>query len=188
MDTDTRLEEMQTVIQGLNAELDSMRSRLLELDAQRTDAMRTATRSASLYVALDRLHAGLDRSAVLDAIEEILKDLLGTEMAAIFVVDPAKERLVPLKTFGTNMGPVEPLDYDEGPIGKAAATGERIISEGDEILVAAPLLVAGQVIGVLAVYELVPHKDHLEALDLELIDLLTGHAAIALKAASTNQP
>lgn len=187
MDTDTQLEEMQTVIQELNAELDSMRTRLLDLDAQRTDAMRTATRSASLYVALDRLHAGSDRSAVLDVIEEILKDLLGTEMAAIFVVDPAKERLVPLKSFGTNMGPVEPLDYDEGPIGKAAATGERIISEGEAILVAAPLLVAGQVIGVLAVYELVSHKDHLEALDLELIDLLTGHAAIALKAASTNQ-
>ena len=63
--------------------------------------------------------------------------------------------------------PYQEIDVGEGAIGRAAATGERLIrpeggslsEDGDAALTACiPLKVAGRVVGVLAVFSLLPHK------------------------------
>ena len=52
---------------------------------------------------------------------------------------------------------------------------------GDAALTACiPLKVAGRVVGVLAVFRLLPHKLRLDAIDIDLFDVLAAHAASAL--------
>jgi GAF domain-containing protein len=108
---------------------------------------------------------------------------------AIFETDAANGRLKLLASMGIEPGPYQEVSIGEGPIGRAASTGERLIrsdggsstEDGDAALTACiPLKIGGHVIGVLAVFRLLPHKRRLDSIDLDLFDVLAAHAAGAL--------
>jgi transcriptional regulator with GAF, ATPase, and Fis domain len=72
---------------------------------------------------------------------------------------------------------------------KAASTGEAVIrqdgasaeAEGDEAITACiPMKIGKRVLGVIAIFRLLPHKGGLNSVDLDLLDLLSTHAAVAL--------
>ena len=173
-------------VQGLLAENERLR---LLVDGLKVESEAQVANLASLYVAVTSVHGALDRPSVLSSVQEIVTNLIGSEEMAIFETDSARGRLTLLASIGIEPGPYQEIGLGEGAIGRAAATGERVIrneggsltEDGDAALTACiPLKVAGRIVGVLAVFRLLPHKGALDAIDIDLFDVLAAHAASAL--------
>ena len=173
-------------VQGLQAENERLRTLV---DSLKAESEAQVSNLASLYVAVTSVHDALDRPSVLSSVQEIVTNLVGSEEMAIFETDASNRRLVLLASTGIEPGPYQEIYVGEGAIGKAAATGARLIrpeggsltEDGDASLTACiPLKIADRVVGVLAVFRLLPHKGHLDAVDLDLFDVLAAHAASAL--------
>ena len=173
-------------VQGLLDENERLR---LLVDGLKAESEAQVANLASLYVAVTSVHGALDRPSVLTSVQDIVTNLIGSEEMAIFEIDAAHRRLTLLASFGIEAGRYQGISLGDGAIGRAAATGERLIrqdggsltEDGDAALTACiPLKVAGRVVGVLAVFRLLPHKGRLDAIDLDLFDVLAAHAASAL--------
>jgi transcriptional regulator with GAF, ATPase, and Fis domain len=81
------------------------------------------------------------------------------------------------------------IPLGEGVLGETAASGENYFLEGavsegsDDLLspiVAIPLIIHEQMIGILAIYRLFIQKEQLESIDYQLFSMLGEHAATAL--------
>jgi len=173
-------------VQGLLAENERLR---LLVDGLKAESEAQVANLASLYVAVTSVHGALDRPSVLSSVQEIVTNLIGSEEMAIFETDATHGRLTLLASMGIEPGPYQDIALGAGAIGRAAATGERLIrqqggsltEDGDAALTACiPLKVAGRIVGVLAVFRLLPHKGWLDAIDIDLFDVLAAHAASAL--------
>ena len=155
---------------------------------------------ASLYVTSYRLHATLHRQDVLNIIQEVIINLVGSEEIAIFEMDEQAAALRLIEFFG-----VDPDDYDvvplgSGAIGRAAWGGELYVAadqasdgrltDDEGITACIPLQLNGRVIGLIAIFSLLGQKARIEPLDRELFDLLATHAATALYCTSlyTSEP
>jgi len=172
-------------VQGLLAENERLRMRV---DGVKAESEAKVTNLACLYVAITSVHGALDRRSVLSSVQEIVTNLIGSEEMAIFETDAARGRLTLLASMGIEPGRYQEIDIGAGPIGRAA-TGERLVrteggsltEDGDDALTACvPLKIGGRVIGVLAVFRLLPHKGRLDSIDLDLFDVLAAHASTAL--------
>ncbi len=144
----------------------------------------------NLYIASSRLHSTLDREETLEIIKEVVINFIGAEKFAVFLYSKANNRL----SFETGEGfeesdvfPEVPLG--EGVLGRTAASKENyfydgLLSEGSddplEPIVAIPLIIQGQMIGLLAIYQLFIQKEQLESIDYQLFSMLGEHAATAL--------
>jgi len=157
-------------------------ARYVEVEQQNTNL-------ANLYVATYQLHGTLNRESVLAAIKEIVINLIGSEELAVWELDEATGSLQLVDSFG-----IDPVLWDRvgvgmGIIGSAARSGERFVraestlipSPGERTLTAAiPLKLDERVIGMIAIFGLLQQKPQFEAVDYELFDLLSSHAASAL--------
>jgi putative methionine-R-sulfoxide reductase with GAF domain len=170
-------------LEVIRAETEGYTSRYAEIELQNSNL-------ANLYVASYRLHSTLDRTEVIAAIQEILANLIGSEEAALFELDPAKQTLELVAGFGVDPEPWRSVPVGTGLIGRAAVTGETFVA-GEGGLVAAdgaesrltacvPLKLDGRVMGVIAIFSLLPQKSAIEELDHELFDVLATQAAFAL--------
>jgi transcriptional regulator with GAF, ATPase, and Fis domain len=157
------------------------------LAAQQTGNEDHMARLASLYVAVNSVHSALDQRGVLSTVRDIVTTLVGSEEMAIFEVDAPHLTLLSFE--GIDPSAYQNLRIGEGAIGAVAKTGEALIrleggsidSTGDEALSACiPLKLGERVIGVLAVFRLLPQKGRFDTSDLELFDALTAHVATAL--------
>jgi hypothetical protein len=143
---------------------------------------------ANQYVALHRLHGSLERSDVLDALREILINLIGTENFAVFERQKASSVLRVAVSFGVDEERLEPLSLDDPGLGAYVAGGETYLaSQGAPpaslslpLAACVPLRIGDRVIGAIVVYELLAHKAAIEEGDVELFNLLAMHAATAL--------
>jgi hypothetical protein len=178
--------DTEAYVQGLQAENERLR---MLVESLKAESEAQVSNLASLYVAVTSVHGALDRPAVLSSVQEIVTNLIGSEEMAIFEIDASNQRLTLLASMGIDPGAYQEIYLGEGAIGRAAATGERVIrpgggsvtEDGEASLTACiPLKVAGRVVGVLAVFRLLPHKGRLDAIDLDLFDVLAAHAASAL--------
>ncbi|HST59883.1 MAG TPA: GAF domain-containing protein [Longimicrobium sp.] len=169
--------ELVRVRRGLDES--EIRAEQLERDCAAAEASRAEL--AKLLVATTALHQTLHRDDVLDALQEILINLIGTEDFAVFEVEPDGE-LSLAASFG---GDRDARLTDAQPVRDVVASGEaRLAPAGaDGPAACVPLAVDGRVTGALAVYTLLPQKQGFEAFDHELFGLLATHAATALYAA-----
>jgi GAF domain len=144
---------------------------------------------ANLYVASYRLHGTLSRKEVLDTIQEIVANLIGSEEAALFEMDGEGRALNLAAAFGIGPERRHTIPLGDGLIGRAAQTGEIYVADaevsapapGEEHLTACiPLVLDGRVSGAIAIFRLLPQKAGVEDVDRELFDLLATHAATAL--------
>lgn len=159
------------------------------------------THLTMLYTACQGLHSTLDRQAVLNVIQEIIINLVGSEELAIFEIGEDGQMLQLIEYFGVDPVLYEFIPLGMGLIGRTALSGEMYIAEStpddglpddglpeEEGLTACiPLLLEGRVIGLIAVFRLLAQKSGIEVLDRELFELLKVHAATALYCTSLHQ-
>jgi len=175
----THLEEHTTLIRRLNeAELENQRTteQFCSVEAQNTNL-------ANLYVATYQLHGSIDRASVLAAIKEIIINLIGSEEFAIY--ERHDDALEMIDWFGEKPSAFENVRPGDGIIGRVVTSGEPFVASEQErstgVTACVPLLVDGEVTGVIAVFRLLPQKDGMfESLDHELLDLLASQAGVAL--------
>ena len=170
----------------LEAENQALRA---QIDSMKTAAEEQMANMASLYIAVNSLHAALDRTSVLASVQDVVTTLIGSEEMAIFETDSQHRRLKLLASQGIEPGQYQAVYLGDGVIGTAATTGEAVIrhegasaeAEGDEAITACiPMKIGQRVLGVIAIFRLLPHKGGLNSVDLDLLDLLSTHAAVAL--------
>jgi len=142
---------------------------------------------ANLYVASYRLHGTLDRKQVLEVIQEIVINLIGSEEIGIFEMQEDGQSIRLVSSFGIDPELLQQVQLGTGAIGMSAQTGEVAIWPRDAspqpelgLTACVPLKLDGRVTGVIAIFGLLPQKPDLGPLDRELFDLLATHAATAL--------
>ena len=175
-------DSLRAQIEGIKAETSAYSSRYAEVEQQNSNL-------ANLYVASYQLHGTLDRQRVLNAIQEIVINLVGSEELAVFEMDEPGAPLTLSASVGIDPESWREIPSDRGIIGHVASTGERFV-EGvstdlplvREVAMTAciPLKLDHRVIGVIAIFGLLPQKQGLAPVDHELFDLLATHAATAL--------
>jgi hypothetical protein len=143
---------------------------------------------ANLYVASYQLHSTLDYKEVVRIVQEIVINLIGAEVFHLFMFSEKASQLELETSEGQTPGrPVIPLG--EGPIGKAAQTGENYFAETvarrepspyEEPIAVIPLKIKDTVIGVISINKLLFQKTAFTTMDYELFTLLAGHAATAI--------
>ena len=168
---------------GIRAETEGYAARYAEIEHQNSAL-------ANLYVACYRLHSTLDRKEVVAGIQEIVANLIGSEDAALFELDPDKQVLELVASFGVDPERWRSVPVAAGLIGRTARTGETFVAgedapapgDGPEsgLTACIPLLLDGRVMGVIAIFALLPQKSAIEQLDRELFDVLANQAAFAL--------
>jgi len=192
-----RLQALEDECSQLRTEQDDALRRIGELEQENLDFANQLVQVedvnnnlTNLYIASSRLHSTLDREETLEIIKEVVINFVGAEKFAVFLFDKTTEQLHFETGEGFEDDDIFPdIKLGEGVIGHAAENSENYfydgpISEGsDDILapiVAIPLLIHGQMIGMLAIYRLFIQKEQLESIDYQLFSMLGEHAASAL--------
>jgi hypothetical protein len=175
-------------------ERERLRERLAEIEAENrrlcdhfVAVQEQSTDLAQRYVALERLHASVNREETLAAVQEIVVNVIGSEEVAIFERRGGALELA--ASFGVDPGPLRRIPLGVGAVGRTGATGRLYVAgregppaPGDEALTAAvPLRFGEDVAGVVAIYRLLGHKPGVSETDQALFDLLSAHAGVALR-------
>jgi regulator of replication initiation timing len=186
---------------ALRAERGKLKHVLDEALAQnRRDIERSAlveqqcTSLANLYVATFKLHGSLERPDVLAAISEIVVNLVGCENFGVF--ERLGPRLALIGEFPSHPCPARELPAETGFVADIfRANGPWIAGRDaapespvpEDVTAVIPLRLSSELTGAIVLYNLLPQKGgSFGDVDLELMDLLTAHAATALFASRTN--
>jgi hypothetical protein len=174
----------------LNSQIESIRAESQRYSSRYTEIEQQNSNLANLYVASYRLHGTVDRQEVIDTIQEIIANLVGSEEAGLFELDPETRTLELVASFGLPSEACPFIPLGTGSIGRAAQTGEIFVAEAaprvpsddleGRLTACVPLILDGQVTGAIAIFRLLPQKAGIESVDRELFDLLATHAATAL--------
>jgi GAF domain-containing protein len=141
---------------------------------------------ANLYVASFQLHSTLDLSEVVKIVIEIVINLVGAELFAVYLHDEKTGQLEVVASEGDAVDTFPRVALGQGTIGRAVETGETHCGRppgSDDLtdpLVCIPLRVQDAPIGAIAIHRLLQQKDGFSPLDHELFTLLAGHAATAI--------
>ncbi len=141
---------------------------------------------ANLYVASFQLHSTLDLSEVVKIVIEIVINLIGAEMFAVYMLDEKTGRLEAVAAEGEAVETFPKVQLGTGVIGASVASGETACGDpsGSTDLhapvVCIPLRVQDRPIGAVAIYRLLQQKSGFSPLDHELFTLLGGHAATSI--------
>ena len=177
--------EKQDVLERLRAVEEENRQfagRYLEIEEENNNL-------ANLYVASFQLHSTLDLSEVLKIIIEIVINLVGAEIFAVYVLDENSRSLEPVASEGEPIDAFPRASLGTGIVGQSVESGETACAEvttSDDLkepIVCIPLRVEERPIGAIAIFSLLAQKDGFTPLDHELFTLLAGHAATAIFAA-----
>lgn len=145
---------------------------------------------SNLYVAKHRLHASLDATEVMRIVKDILVELVGADEFGIYLLDPRSKLLRRVTGGGAKKHP-ETVPLGEGHLGRVGRVGKPFYyGDGDgpertpEVpLAVIPLRGESDTIGVISIWQLLPHKDGFTPIDHQLLELVAEHAPNALKAA-----
>ncbi len=182
--------------QSLRKQLDRHRSehaqlqrQLAEIEADKQQSVRDYTEIeqlnsnlANLYVTSYRLHGTVDRQEVLEIIQEIIINLVGSEEVAIFETGEDTSLSCSAASFDVDRR-LHGNSHLGSVIGRVAETAETFVreqSDEGDLTACIAMKVNGKVTGTIAIFRLLPQKPGLETLDHELFDLLATHAATAL--------
>jgi len=170
---DEKERELQDKLDEIRLESETYLSQFSELEQHNTNL-------ANLYVATYQLHGTLDRSAVLEAVQEIVVNLIGSEDFAILERDPSTNEFVTAASvgpLGREVSAADPMVRNVVKTGTAYISGTPV---SDPTPACIPLNLDGETVGVIVIRRLLPHKTAFEPLDDELFGLLASHAATAL--------
>jgi GAF domain-containing protein len=195
-DWDKLRHELLGRIESLEHEYQTVRERLREVEEENVQFVgryieieEENNNLANLYVASYQLHSTLDLDEVLKIIIEIVINLVGAEVFAVYILDESTGELGVAASEGIPPSEFPVCRVGAGPIGKALETSEPTCWQTDgsddltQPIVCIPLSVQNSPIGAIAIYSLLQQKDGFSELDHELFSVLGGHAATALFAA-----
>ena len=180
-------------------ELDSLKAQLDDVEQENHRYAREYQRVKNqsnnlfnLYIASYQLHASVERRRVLESIQEIIINLIGSEELAIFEMNQKSGRFELAASFGIDGSKLKSFKSGDGPIGARLASGEVFVDgeakPGETKLTACvPLKINDTIIGAILDFRLLQHKQSLQAVDHELFELLSVHAANALYCATLHE-
>ncbi|HSM93669.1 MAG TPA: GAF domain-containing protein [Anaeromyxobacteraceae bacterium] len=175
------------------SERDALRKRLADLEVEVGKisddyvlVQEQSSEMAQLYVALERLHGGLTREETLQALQEIVINVVGSEEFAVF--ERAGDRLALVHHFGVDPVPLRAAKLGEGVIGRTAQRGKLFIAGRDgpvdaadaDVSACIPLMRGDDVWGVVTIFRLLGHKPGIAESDQVVFELIRSHAGIAL--------
>jgi K+-sensing histidine kinase KdpD len=165
-------------IEELLRENEKLRLRVAELEKQ----LEAQESLASLYVAAYQLHATFELSEVVQILVEILINLVGAKTFAVFLYDPERRLFRPVAAEGAprTAVPERGTVSAQPQYGRTRAGADPV---QDEPAICIPLRIRDQVVGMIAIWELLRQKPGLNDVDYEIFNLLGTHAASALEAA-----
>ena len=180
----------------LKAELDELKHRIAMIEKENVDIAtqyaeieRQNSSFASLYVASYQLHSTLDFDRIVQIIKEVVINLIGAEWFGIYMFEAAKRRFTLVGSEGLDRYQEHTVPLGENLLSRVARSGElyidAVVTEPGDIdhpIAVLPLLSSRELVGVLAIHKLLIQKDGFEPIDMELFDLLGGHAGTALMA------
>ena len=185
--------ELLLKIDNLEQEYRSVRERLRQVEEENQqfagryiEIEEENNNLANLYVASYQLHSTLDLEEVLKIIIEIVINLVGAEVFAVYILDENTGELGVAASEGVPPSEFPRCKIGSGPIGKALQSTEPTCWKTDrstdltQPIVCIPLSVQSSPIGAITIYSLLQQKDGFTALDDELFTLLAGHAATAI--------
>ena len=189
-------EDMSQKLMQYEARLKDLEARLSEIEAENVDfAQRYIdveeqnNNLANLYVASYQLHSTLDYEEVLQIILEIIINLIGGEVFAIYLLDEKTKTLNPEASEGISTSEIPKVKLGEGVIGQTVLANESYFNDNPsedlkelftDPLVCIPLTIKDDVIGTIALFRLLQQKVTFAPVDFELFTLLAGHAATAI--------
>jgi hypothetical protein len=149
--------------------------------------------AGKLLLAARRLDACADRPAVLDALQEIVRNTVGADDFLLLAHDEEGHTLWPMLGIGPNGAAFGPIAVNDDLVAEVLRTGQRTVAgaipDGTETtprfeaIACVPLISSARTVGVLVVFGLQPRRGPLGSSDLELLDFLSVHAATALQLA-----
>ncbi|HLM43484.1 MAG TPA: GAF domain-containing protein [Myxococcaceae bacterium] len=192
-----------TTLEALLAELEAVRMRQRELElrlgtqeelnrvtqARVAIAEQQVTRLTRLYVASLHLLGARQPEQVLEAIQEIIVNIIGSEELAVFRVSEDGRSLWLVSSLGVDPERLRSIPLGKGPIGQAVLEDKTFIAptplragetQRDAVSACVPLRLDGRVYGAIALFGLLPQKPALEDVDRELLELFADQAAPAL--------
>lgn len=140
---------------------------------------------ANLYIASYQLHSTMSFREVVQVINEIVINLVGVSNFTMFLADTASNALHPISAEGHEVSSVKPVPFGEGVIGKATSGRQRVVAEAGQVagpgpLAIVPLATVETIVGAIVIDKLLVQKEGFTAVDNELFNLLSVHAATAL--------
>ena len=143
---------------------------------------------ANLYVATSQLHSSRTVRGVIRNLKELLAQLLGAGVFAVYFVADDGSELVAIASEGTSPTDVARVRVGEGAVGTAFARGElRVRTDIDltratlaDPAAVVPLQLDGRAVGAIAIFTTLPQKTEFVGVDHELFRLLGAQAGAAL--------
>jgi hypothetical protein len=143
-----------------------------------------------LNAASARLVQTFEHGDVFEAVAEIIANLIGSEAVAVFHYFPATETFSVAWSWGIEAAALQPFETGAGMFGRAVHQGisqfkerqpEDMLLPYEKNLTACIVLKSnGGVVGVIAIFGLLPQKSCLEWSDYELLKFLETYAAVAV--------
>lgn len=184
------IETMAGVNDALRAQIEGIREEARSHSLRYAAVEQQHSNLANLYLASYRLHGTLDGSEVIAAVGEIIANLVGSEEAALFEIDPDTKTLELVAAFGVDPDHCPSVPEGSGLIGLTARTGEILVVDADQfsgaiglesrLTACVPLKLDDRVTGVIAIFGLRARKEGIDDFDREVFDLLATQAAFAL--------
>src|SRR6266852_9348322 len=144
-----------------------------------------------LNAANARLIQSLEQGDVFEAIAEIIANLLGSEEIAVFDYHPAEKTFSLAWSSGVEADALQPFLCGAGMFGRAVEQGISQFQERqqdgallpyEKNLTACVILKSSrEIVGVIAIFDLLPQKNNLEWADYELLKFLETYGAVAMK-------
>lgn len=178
----TRLERHQAELVRARRELAGAQESNRRLSERYVAIEEEKSNLAKLYVATSFIHASLDRAQVIEALHEVLVNLLGSEDFAVYERGAHGEPVL-VSAFGS--GPSLAPTQASPQARRTMETGQafmRAADHGGGVAACIPLFLEGRPAGVVEVRSLLPQKQGFGAFDQELFELLGTHVAPALHA------
>ena len=169
-------------IQRLVAEVEELRGELAEASRLLVAADAESGQLLRLHVTLTRLVESPDRAAALEALRDVVINIIGSEDFAVYETGATVAMMGDTAALHPRFDGEMPLVRD------AIATGRPRLAAATEgasagPVACVPLMIGREVRAVLVIFRLLPHKTALGARDIDVLELLRTHAATVLLAA-----
>jgi hypothetical protein len=184
-----KLAQYEVRLEGLKSKLSEVEAENIDFAQRYIDVEEQNNNLANLYVASFQLHSTLDYQEVLQIILEIIINLIGGEVFAIYLLDEKAKTLNPEASEGISISDIPQVQLGEGIVGQTVLANESYFNDSpseelkelfEDPLVCIPLTIQDDVIGTIVLYSLLQQKVTFAPVDFELFTLLAGHAATAI--------